>query len=333
MVVYLTLFVAALVSALATTPRIVRTCHRLRLLDLPGGRKVHTAPIPRLGGVAIALGLIVALGAAVVIDAHSPMGPNADPRSLLPIMSGAVLVFAIGAWDDLDPIGPGLKLLVEAAAAAIVIAADLTITRATFFGTTYELGWIAIPATALWIVVITNAFNLIDGLDGLAGGLIAIAAATCATVLIVRDQQPSAMLLVSLLGAVLGFLAYNFHPARIFLGDSGSLLAGFLLAVTAITGQQKGATTLAVGMPLLIFAVPLADTVIAIGRRLFRRGDPQRQGLASITGAVERVFAADRAHIHHRLLGLGFSHRAAVLALYGLMLLCSVIALLTMDVP
>jgi UDP-GlcNAc:undecaprenyl-phosphate GlcNAc-1-phosphate transferase len=131
---------------------------------------------------------------------------------------------------------------------------------------------------------------------------------------------------------VIGFLAYNFHPARIFLGDSGSLLAGFLLAVTAITGRQKGATTLAVGMPL-IFALPLADTIVTVGRRLLRRSGSSQRGFAGLAGAVERIFSADRAHIHHRLLGLGFSHRAAVFTLYGLMLLCSAIALLTMDVP
>ncbi len=333
MVVYLTLFVTALVSSLAITPPIVRTCHRLGLLDPPGARKVHTTPIPRLGGVAIAFGLAISLVVAVIIETYADTDPKPNLRSLLPIIAGATLVFAIGAWDDLHPVGPRLKLFVESAAAAIVIAAGLTITRVTIFGTTHDLGWLAIPAAMLWVLVVTNAFNLMDGLDGLAGGLVAIAATTCATVLIARDQQPSAMLLVSLVGAVLGFLAYNFHPARIFLGDSGSLLAGFLLAATAITGQQKGATTLAVGMPLLIFALPLADTVVAIARRLLVRDPAPQRGLASLAGAVERIFSADGAHIHHRLLRLGFSHRAAVLALYALMVLCSAIALLTMEVP
>lgn len=333
MAIYLTLFVTAFLSALAITPRIVQTCRRLQLLDQPEDRKVHRTPVPRLGGIAIAFGLATALGAATVIDAQAALGLHADLRSLLPTVAAAMLVFGVGVWDDLEPVRPGVKLLVELAAASIVIASGLTISRVTMFGTTHELGWLAIPAAALWILLITNAFNLVDGLDGLAGGLIAIAAATCAVVLLVRGHQPGAMLLVSLVGAVLGFLAYNFHPASIFLGDSGSLLAGFLLATTAISGQQKGATTLAVGVPLLIFALPLADTLVAILRRLFRRPASPRRGLASVTTAIERVFAADRAHIHHRLLGLGFSHRAAVLTLYGLMLLCSAIALLTMDVP
>ena len=332
MVVYLALFCTALVSALTITPRLVRTSLRLGLVDQPGERKVHTSPIPRLGGVAIAFGLAMALGMAVVVDALFPSGPRPDPRSLLPVISGAALVFAVGLWDDLDPVGPMLKILVEAAAASIVIAAGLTIGRVTIFGTTHELGWVAIPLTGVWLVVITNAFNLMDGLDGLAAGLIAIAATTCATVLLARGEQPSAMLLVSLLGAVLGFLVYNFHPARIFMGDSGSLLAGFLLAVTAITGRQKGATTLAVGVPLLVFAVPLADTVVAVARRLFGHGSGGH-GRADLGTALGRVLTGDRAHIHHRLLGLGLSQRAAVLLLYGLMVLGSAIALLTMDVP
>ena len=332
MVVFLALFLTALLSALVITPRIVGASHRLGLLDAPGGRKVHTTPIPRLGGVAIALALAVTLGVAVIIDTHNLGGPKPDPRSLLPIISGAALVFAVGAWDDIDPLGPAAKLLVECAAATIVIAAGLTITRLTVSGTTYELGWLTFPTTALWIVVVTNAFNLMDGLDGLAAGLVAIAATTCATVLVARGEQPSAMLLIALVGAVLGFLVYNFHPAKIFMGDSGSLLAGFLLAVTAITGHQKSATTLAVGVPLLIFALPLADTVIAIGRRLIAPDTPGRSR-ASLTAAVGRVLSGDRAHIHHRLLRLGFSHRGAVLVLYALMVACSVAALLTMDVP
>jgi UDP-GlcNAc:undecaprenyl-phosphate GlcNAc-1-phosphate transferase len=332
MVVFLTLFLTALVSALVITPRIVGASHRLGLMDAPGGRKVHTSPIPRLGGVAIAFALAVTLGVAVIIDAHNPGGPRPDPRSLLPIISGAALVFAVGVWDDVDPVGPGMKLLIEGAAATIVIAGGLTITRVTVSGTTHELGWLAFPATAAWVLVVTNAFNLMDGLDGLAAGLVAIAATTCATVLVARGEQPSAMLLIALLGAVLGFLVYNFHPAKIFMGDSGSLLAGFLLAVTAITGHQKGATTLAVGVPLLVFALPLADTAIAIGRRLLARDapGPSRVSLAATLG---RVLTGDQAHIHHRLLRLGFSHRAAVLILYALMVLCSAMALLTMDRP
>jgi UDP-GlcNAc:undecaprenyl-phosphate/decaprenyl-phosphate GlcNAc-1-phosphate transferase len=185
----------------------------------------------------------------------------------------------------------------------------------------------------LWILAITNAFNLIDGLDGLAAGLAVIAATTCAIVLLARGERAGALLLVSLVGAIAGFLAYNFHPAKIFLGDSGSLLVGFLLAVTAITGQQKGATTLAVGVPLLIFALPLADISFAIVRRLFGSSSRSADGLTAGLRGLSVVFAPDRLHIHHRLLDRGLSHRGVVLLLYGLTLALSALALLTMQVP
>jgi len=329
MVAYLLLFVTALATSLVITPRIVHVSHRLGLLDRPGGRKVHATPVPRIGGVAIALSLALGLGVSVIINAHGPIRPAPDPKSLLPIISGAALVFAIGLWDDIDPVRPLWKLVVESIAACIVIAAGLTIDRVTIFGTTHQLGWLAVPITASWVLVITNAFNLMDGLDGLAAGLTTIAAATCGAVLLARGEGPGAMLVVTLIGALLGFLVYNFHPAKIFMGDSGSLLAGFLLAVTAITGRQKGATALAVGVPLLIFAVPLADTVMTVVRRIVAHNPSS----GTHNGSLTRVFTADRGHIHHRLLEMGLSHRGAVLLLYGLMFLSSAVALLTMQLP
>jgi UDP-GlcNAc:undecaprenyl-phosphate/decaprenyl-phosphate GlcNAc-1-phosphate transferase len=331
MVIYGVLFATALLSSLALTREVLRTSLRLGLTDRPGVHKVHVTPVPRLGGVAIAMALALALGVAVIIDTHAATGPLPDARSLLPIVCGGLIVFAVGLWDDLDPLGPGFKLGAQAAAAGVVIAAGLTIERVTVLGATHELGLIGIPVTLAWVLVITNAFNLLDGLDGLAGGLVAIAAVTCAIVLIARDELPSAMLLVSLAGAVLGFLAYNFHPARIFMGDSGALLSGFLLAVTAVTGRQKGATALAVSVPLFIFALPLADTLVAIVRRMGHR--PVRSGDAGAAGFVQRIFTGDRRHIHHKLLQLGLSHRMAVLFLYLLMVLCSGVALMTMEVP
>jgi UDP-GlcNAc:undecaprenyl-phosphate GlcNAc-1-phosphate transferase len=281
--------------------------------------------------VAVAIALSITLGVAVVIDAHVSGAPAPDPKSLLPIISGSALVFAVGLWDDIDSLSPAHKLAGELLAAVVVVGAGLRIDQATAFGTTYHLGAFAAPATIAWILIITNAFNLMDGLDGLAGGLVTIAAATCATVLVARGEQPSAMLLVALIGAVLGFLVYNSHPARIFMGDSGSLLGGFLLAVTAITGQQKGATTLAVSGPLLIFALPLADTLVAIVRRLFTReaADSARGSFAA--QPLRRLVTGDRAHIHHRLLQLGLSQRSAVFVLYGFMVVCCAVALLIME--
>ena len=310
---------------------LARLGERAKLMDQPSERKIHVRAIPRLGGVGVGLSLTATLGIAVVIDAHGWSTPRPDPQSLLPIVAGAVLVFAVGLWDDVSPVPPLRKLAVQLVAAGIVVGSNILITRFTLMGETYALGVFAFPFTVLWIVLITNAFNLMDGLDGLAGGLVVIAASACAAVLIARGEQPAALMLVALTGATAGFLIYNFYPARIFLGDSGSLLAGFLLAVTAIIGRQKGATTLATAVPLLIFALPLLDTGASVVRRLASGGGTP--DWSSPSRAFARVFAADRNHIHHRLIAFGLSHRSAVLLLYVLSAACSGLALLLMERP
>jgi UDP-GlcNAc:undecaprenyl-phosphate GlcNAc-1-phosphate transferase len=178
----------------------------------------------------------------------------------------------------------------------------------------------------LWIVGVTNAFNLIDGVDGLAAGISAIAGATCATILLARGHLPEALLVMSLVGATIGFLVYNFAPASIFLGDGGSLPVGFVLATTALTGWQKGATALAAGVPLLIFALPIADGAAALTRRIFRGGRDEHPSIASV---VRHIVQPDRDHIHHRLMALGLSPRRTVMLLYTLTLVLAAIALAT----
>ncbi len=314
------------VLSLLLTPVVRRLATRLGVVDAPGERKVHLHPVPRLGGVGVAAS--AALGLAMLAWLQPTLGSRAvlDARELLPIIAGAALVFAAGLWDDARGAPVVVKLAIQSSAAALVIASGIAIERVTVFGSTQDLGALAIPVTLLWIVGLTNAFNLMDGLDGLAAGLAAIAAATCATILVVRGHHQDALLLVALLGATVGFLPYNFHPASIFLGDAGSLLFGFALAVTAITGWQKGATALAVGVPLLIFALPIVETASSIARRL-RRGAANAD--VPRLAALGQVFEADQQHIHHRLLAGGLSHRGAVLLLYGLALGLSGLALLT----
>ena len=332
MVIYIGLFATALLASLTVMPMIARLAIGAGVVDTPDERKVHHSTIPRLGGVGVALSLAFTLGVAVVVGVHWPATPRLDAQSLLPIFYGASLVFAVGLWDDISPVPALKKLAVQIVAAAIVAGAGILITRVTVLGTTYDLGPAALPLTIFWIVLITNAFNLMDGLDGLAGGLVVIAASTCAIVLIARGEQSAAMLLVALVGATSGFLAYNFYPAQIFLGDCGSLLAGFLLAVTAIVGRQKGATALAVTLPLIIFALPLAETTISVCRRLLA-GRAAGVSWRSPSRVLARVFTADRKHIHHRLMAFGLSHRGTVLLLYALSLAFSTIALLSMERP
>jgi UDP-GlcNAc:undecaprenyl-phosphate/decaprenyl-phosphate GlcNAc-1-phosphate transferase len=245
---------------------------------------------------------------------------------LVPVLAGALLVFGIGLLDDVRPVGAPAKLLVQVLAAIIVMASGVLIERLTVAGHTWQLGVVAVPVTLVWIVGLTNAFNLIDGIDGLAAGVATIAGATCAVILAARGHMAEAMLLTALVGAALGFLCFNFAPASIFLGDGGSLVFGFVLASTAITGWQKGATALAAGVPLLIFALPLADSLSALMRRLLRRDTPGRITAAKL---LRQVAEPDRDHIHHRLTALGWSTRQTVLLLYALTATLSGIALLT----
>ena len=184
-----------------------------------------------------------------------------------PFIIAGGLIFLVGLVDDVRGLGPVPKLLFEFAAAAVVMSSGLLIERVTLLGWTWPLGWLAWPVTAAWLVGLTNAFNLIDGVDGLAAGITALAGAACGAILVVRGHAPEAMLLAAFVGAALGFLVFNFAPASIFLGDSGSLVVGFLLAATAIAGWQKGATALAAGVPLLIFALPIADARTTLIRR------------------------------------------------------------------
>jgi UDP-GlcNAc:undecaprenyl-phosphate GlcNAc-1-phosphate transferase len=315
-------FVAVLIS-MVSTPAVRRLSHALGMLDHAGPHKTHTVSRPRVGGIAVAAGWIAAIVGATWL-AGARLGSLAEPP-FGPILLGGVMLFVTGLWDDLRPLPPWPKLLAQVLAAAIVVRSGVTIERVTFAETTIHLGVMAEAATVVWIVTITNAFNLVDGLDGLATGLAIIAGVTCATIVVMRGEYATAVILVALVGGLIGFLPFNFNPATILLGDSGSLLIGFVLAVSAITGWQKGATALAVGVPLLIFALPILDTLSAVLRRAFARN---RHGTPSGFRAILRP---DRRHIHHRLMSRGLSHRDAVLVLYAVAICLSGIALLTME--
>jgi len=313
-VTYLAVLLIAAALAAALTPAVRALGRRWGLVDPPGGRKIHTIEVPRLGGVGVTLAAVLSLATVTALGWASV----SDVVSWAPALLGVVIVFGVGLRDDLKPVRPVVKLAFQVLAALVAIAMGVRIDHVTLVGTTHPLGWLGVPVTLLWIVGLTNAFNLMDGLDGLATGLAIIAAATCATVSISRGDTQGGLLLGALLGALCGFLPYNFNPATIFLGDSGSLVVGHVLAVTAINGWQKGATALAVAVPLLIFALPISETLLSIVRRTRGHG-------------VRHIFSADREHLHYQLLGLGLSHRAAVLLLYVVSLALSLLALATMQ--
>jgi UDP-GlcNAc:undecaprenyl-phosphate/decaprenyl-phosphate GlcNAc-1-phosphate transferase len=325
MTVYLALILAGSVFALLLTPVVTRTSEALGLVDAPGGRKVHSTSVPRVGGVAIVLAAAATL--ATLILAGPSLGVATPPFTpLISTIAAASLVFAVGLIDDFRPVRARLKIVVQIVAALAVMASGLLIERLTIVGHTWQLGMLSWPVTLAWIVGLTNAFNLIDGIDGLAAGIAVIAGTTCAAILVGRGHVAEAMLLCTLVGAALGFLAFNFAPASIFLGDGGSLVFGFVLATTAITGWQKGATALAAGVPILIFALPLADTLSTLIRRTRR---PSAPGRITLGGVLRQITEPDRGHIHHRLVALGWSTRTTVLVLYAATLLLSLVALMT----
>ncbi|HSK46808.1 MAG TPA: MraY family glycosyltransferase [Coriobacteriia bacterium] len=298
--------VAAVVTLLVT-PLVRVICVHYGLVDKPSRRKVHSTPIPRLGGVAIFAGLVAAVAFGVV--AKSRLGwpltlfGTAERTNMPMVFAGVALIFAVGLVDDIWDIPAGWKLAGQVLAALVVAQAGLLIEFVgnPFVGGIQLLGLLAVPVTVLYLVGFANVVNLIDGLDGLAAGVTAIAA-TSLFVLAAQGNRPeAAALAAALIGACLGFLRYNFHPASIFMGDSGSMLLGFTLAVISLLGIMKTTAAIALAVPLLIIGVPIFDTLLAILRRV-RRGQP--------------IHTADREHIHHRLLGRGFDQRQTVLIIY-----------------
>lgn len=331
--VYLILVVVSACASLALTPCVRLLAIRIGAVDCPGERKIHTVAIPRLGGLAVVVsGILTALTA---LECERALGwlIHLDFGVWKPVLLGGSVVFLAGVWDDLRRIPAWMKFLFQAVAAWIAIWYGIRVEYISLLGSNgFYLGALALPLTFVWIIGITNAFNLVDGLDGLASGLAIIAAGSIATLFLLRGDAQDMLLLVILLGALLGFLPYNFNPATIFLGDSGSLVIGYVLAVTAITGSQKGATALAVVIPLLVFGLPIVDTLLSMVRRFvgsLRMLKSRKASLKEQIRGTKRMFEADQKHIHHRLMALGFSHRNAVLVLYALALGLSLLALLS----
>ena len=278
--------------SLILTPAVRAAALRWRLVDLPDNkRKIHHKPIARIGGAAIFLALLSAGFAAALLWP--------DQRHLLKALApAAVLVFAVGILDDVFGLKPWHKLAVEVMAGVVVVSAGIRIRGLESLG---QHPWLGALLTILWLVLSMNALNLIDGLDGLAAGVASLSALAILATSLFRGDAVLAIAAALLLGALLGFLPYNFNPASIFLGDSGSLLIGFLLGCYSVLWSNQAAGVSRIAAPLIVLAVPLTDTTIAILRRFLR---------------AQPIFTADRSHIHHRLLARGLSHRGAVLSLY-----------------
>jgi UDP-GlcNAc:undecaprenyl-phosphate/decaprenyl-phosphate GlcNAc-1-phosphate transferase len=303
-------FALALAIVLLLTPGVGRFARILGVVDQPGEtRRLHVRPVPRLGGIALLLGIFVPALAFLPLD-----GPYRG------ILLGAAVATTVGAIDDFRGLPWWGKLTGQLSAGAIAIGFGVNVDRFTFpgFGSQELPDWFSGPATLVWIVAIMNMVNFLDGLDGLAAGICAIAGSTFAVIGLSLGAPEAALLAAIVAGACFGFLHHNFYPARIFMGDSGALLLGFLLATLAVEGLVKTAALATLVLPLIVLAIPIIDTSFVVAKRMKYR---------------QPFYEADRMHLHHRFLNIGFSQPRAVVYMYLWCGLLAATALATRFLP
>lgn len=313
---YFALFSIATIASLITTPLIRRFCERYKLLDVPlDGRRIHRRAVPRLGGVALYFSCLAALSMLPFVDNLLTQTLSGFKSEFLTLFVPATLVLLLGAYDDLrgtnatvKSIGLGLIATLFYAMGGRIDALSIPLVGSVQLPTA-----VSFIVTVVWLVGIANAFNLIDGLDGLASGAALFSSLVILGVSVSGDRSLTIVVALVLCGALAGFLRYNFNPASIFLGDSGSLFTGFLLAALSVLGTQKATTAVAIVVPILAFGFPVVDTAMTMARRLVSR---------------KPVFQGDREHIHHMLLARGWSQRRAALVLYGVCALFGLVALI-----
>lgn len=296
-------FFAALITVLIVTPSVIKFAIWFGAIDKPNARKVHEKIMPRLGGLAIFIGVIVGYFAGGLYN-----------EKINTISVGAVLIILIGILDDKYELSAKTKFIGQLIVAFLILYSGLKIDFVAIpsVGKIY-LGMWSYPITVFWIVAITNAINLIDGLDGLSAGVSGIGIATVAILALLSGKVLIFTLSMILLGSVIGFLFYNFHPAKIFMGDTGALFLGYSISILSLLGLYKSVTLFSFLVPVIILGVPVFDTTFAIIRRIVNK---------------KPISAPDKSHLHHRLLALGLTHRGTVLAIYSFGILFSATAVL-----
>ena len=299
--------IVAFVAAILLTPLVKRLAFRLGAVDAPNYRKVHARIMPRLGGLAIYLAFMIGILLLKFVT-------NFQSDYLYAILIAATIIVITGVIDDMRELSAKAKLVGQIAAACIVVfVGDIQIVNINLpFGGELDFGWLGIPLTIVWIVGITNAINLIDGLDGLAAGVSTIALMTLAVMAMIMGNGIVIAMAAILAAATIGFLFFNFHPAKIFMGDTGALFLGFMISVLALLGF-KNVAVISFVIPVIMLGVPISDTFFAIVRRL-------RSG--------KKWSDPDKSHLHHRLLDLGFSHRQTVLIIYAMAAMFGVAAII-----
>lgn len=288
---YLAAFIVTLILSLIITPVIIKLAHKLNFIDKPGERKINTRVVATAGGTAIYLAFIIPIN--FFLPASS---------TIKGIMLGSTFMILLGLFDDKFELSAPVKFSGQIIGALILIYFGIKINFITNpFGGFIYLGVYTVPFTVFWIVSIINTINLIDGLDGLAAGVSIIAVLTLFAVALQENQFTASMLAVLLAGSSLGFLRYNFNPAEVFMGDTGSMFIGYIIAAVSITGALKSAAAVTIFVPMLALAIPILDTTFAIIRRIFND---------------RPIGEADHGHIHHRLLAIGLNQRQAVISVY-----------------
>jgi UDP-GlcNAc:undecaprenyl-phosphate GlcNAc-1-phosphate transferase len=316
---FLMIFAAAALVTLLTTPWVIRFARRINAIDYPDNRRINTRPTPRLGGIALYLGLHAGLACFLLID--FVLGDKGFLQQLngnisyLGVLAAIAVMFATGLFDDLLDVGVYIKVIGQVIAAIIAYASGLAFAYFTnpITGQIVELGWLACPITIFYLVAFANIINLIDGLDGLAAGIVAISAMALFVLSLNARGAEASVMAIALIGVCLAFLCFNFYPAKVFMGDSGSLLIGFTLGIISLFGVMRAPALTALLIPVIIAGIPVVDTFSAIIRRMRSRRSP---------------VSADVEHMHHRLIAIGFNQRSTVLIMYALSALLAISACL-----
>ena len=304
---YILAFIIALLASWVLTPYVKKLAFRIGALDKPDGRKVHHGIMPRLGGLAIYLAFVI----AVLATMHMT-------RDIFALLLGGTVIVIVGILDDKYQLPAKVKLLGQIAAAFVLVLFDIKIEWLNNpWGGYFYLEYFSVPLTVFWIVSFTNVVNLMDGLDGLAAGVSGIASVTVILVALQQGFYPVAVITAALAGGIIGFIRYNFNPASIFMGDTGSMFIGYMLAAISIFGAVKSAATIALIVPAIALGLPIMDTAFAIVRR-YTNGRP--------------IFQPDKGHLHHRLLAMGMTQRQAVLLMYIISAILGIAAVLLTEV-
>ncbi|SEF55691.1 UDP-GlcNAc:undecaprenyl-phosphate GlcNAc-1-phosphate transferase [Caloramator fervidus] len=309
---YLVMFVSSAILSLILTPHVIKLAYKLNAIDVPkDSRRVHKRPIPRMGGLAVFISFCIVSIFSLKLD-----------LTLVGLLLSSLIIVFMGMVDDIKTLRPVSKLIIQLFASILLILFGIKIKSLSipFMGVDkyINLGFFSVPLTIFWVVGMTNAFNLIDGLDGLASGIGFISSITLFIISILTSRYLSSVLTIILAGSCLGFLYYNFNPAKVFLGDTGSQFIGFILASISIISAIKYYTAFSILASVLAFGVPIYDTLSAIIRRKLNN---------------RPIMEADRGHLHHRLLDKGFSHKNVVIIIYLISMVLGIISIFTIVLP